>query len=73
MTKSLLAQALIAQLGGGFFAGGGAQIAPIFPNTDLEAWQLPANGHVDGASAGSVQPACFCGSYVLIFPLAAKL
>ena len=41
-------EALITQLGGGYFAGGGAQIAPIFPNTDPEKWLLPDSGHVDG-------------------------
>ena len=28
-------KALIDQLGGGHFTGGGAQIAPIFPNTEV--------------------------------------
>lgn len=41
-------QGLIEQLGGGHFTGGGAQIAPIFPNTAPAAWKLPSNGHVDG-------------------------
>lgn len=41
-------QALMYQLSGGFFKGGGAQIAPIFPNTKTEEWELPAGGHIDG-------------------------
>ncbi len=41
-------KALIEQLGGGHFTGGGAQIAPIFPNTRPDEWQLPAQGHLDG-------------------------
>ena len=44
-------KALIGQLGGGFFNGGGAQIAPIFPNTKKEEWKLPINGHIDGYNA----------------------
>ena len=44
-------QALIEQLGGGHFTGGGAQIAAIFPNTSLKDWTLPSNGHVDGYNA----------------------
>eukprot|EP01043_Picozoa_sp_COSAG02_P022510 COSAG02_NODE_1173_length_14105_cov_15.197701_10_plen_250_part_00 len=41
-------KALMLQLGGGHFNGGGAQIAPIFPNTRKEDWKLPNNGHIDG-------------------------
>jgi hypothetical protein len=41
-------QALMRQLGGGHFTGGGAQIAPIFPSTTKEDWKIPSNGHIDG-------------------------
>eukprot|EP01052_Picozoa_sp_SAG31_P028746 SAG31_NODE_2800_length_5077_cov_2.098433_1_plen_265_part_00 len=41
-------QALMKQLGGGNFGGGGAQIATIFPNVEPAQWRLPENGHVDG-------------------------
>ena len=43
-------RALMQQLGGGHFSGGGAQVAPIFPNTDRADWSLPSNGHVDVSS-----------------------
>ena len=46
-------KALIEQLGGGHFTGGGAQIAPIFPNTQPAEWQLPSNGHLDGCVSSS--------------------
>jgi ectoine hydroxylase-related dioxygenase (phytanoyl-CoA dioxygenase family) len=41
-------QSLINQLGGGYFSGGGAQVACIFPHTSPDEWSLPSNGHVDG-------------------------
>lgn len=41
-------QALMEQLGGGFFEGGGAQHACIFPSLEASEWKKPGSGHVDG-------------------------
>jgi len=41
-------QALMDQLGGGFFEGGGAQHACIFPSLEASEWKKPGSGHVDG-------------------------
>ena len=48
-------QALVEQLGGGAFTGGGAQIACNFPNTAPDEWNHPGSGHVDGYNG-----ACEC-------------
>jgi hypothetical protein len=44
-------RALMQQLGGGHFKGGGAQCACIFPTTCASSegeWKQPETGHVDG-------------------------
>ena len=50
-------KALIDQLGGGHFTGGGAQIAPIFPNTEV----CPPLS-LSRARALCVRGACVCAS-----------
>ena len=40
-------QAIIQQLGGDLFAGGGGSMLVKWPTPDQE-WQLPAGGHIDG-------------------------
>lgn len=44
-------QAIIEQLSGGMFGGGGGSMLIQWPKPDQD-WQLPGNGHIDGYGPG---------------------
>ena len=45
-------RAIIEQLGGGMFGGGGGSMLVKWPGPDGAAWQMPDSGHIDGYGPG---------------------
>ena len=45
-------RAIIEQLGGGMFGGGGGSMLVKWPGPEDAAWQMPGSGHIDGYGPG---------------------
>ena len=45
-------RAIIEQLGGGMFGGGGGSMLVKWPGPEDAAWQMPDSGHIDGYGPG---------------------